>query len=655
MEARRPRLIAKDKHAEAVDQVVARLLQEQQILGALSEQLSSVMVKAQDAHVDKVVAKNDLLAKQQNKLELLASAEKILAESGLDDNWTDLLALRASKYPAWYIKKYNLQQHNHEERLIAIKLDAEHIPKRYICPLTLEVADEPAVLEYHGSSKDVLIQHMFEYVHIKDAKQNPLNRAPINTLPAISVSLQNIIATFVAIHEIRSHLAERELTRRSLLMKLDDSEQRREMLLSNMELLQKLGIGAGQIPDHLLSPTFHPDASISPTTIFSFPVIISSNEDDEITIDFHELLRYQAFINQKSDADKEAVLQQEIRRQTLELNQQQQSDIHVIQSNTKLDAQKKEEQITARNKKYAIDLDRLKALTYAQLDIPAAEFVHPFSGKILEHIKIDYRLIHEVDIFMLICQLEKFAEVRNKLLLIVAEIHQAQNELQRHTTLETTLLAEVKELQLEIDNHKNNIAQLDIELKSAILAGEFAAVENAVRNQNEKAQNGVMLNGAYWTHPPQSYAELVKATPPKQELQEELRSLEVGLIPGQAGVAELTSHPVKLDGTDVIDYERLVAFWNSPQSSFLGLWKSKVNHAGLNPFTGKPIETIAYDYALKAKTDRFMARCRYFPEAKTVVITREEGRFGWSLPMPKRMNRNRDSENNDGPGKMGPK
>jgi hypothetical protein len=86
-------------------------------------------------------------------------------------------------------------------------------------------------------------------------------------------------------------------------------------------------------------------------------------------------------------------------------------------------------------------------------------------------------------------------------------------------------------------------------------------------------------------------------------------SLALGRIPGKDQL-ELMTHPVLLDGEDLIDLLRLQEFWKPVPGMLFG----RPGCHGINPFTMQPIKTIAYDEELKDSTDKFFLNRNMYKE-----------------------------------------
>jgi hypothetical protein len=70
---------------------------------------------------------------------------------------------------------------------------------------------------------------------------------------------------------------------------------------------------------------------------------------------------------------------------------------------------------------------------------------------------------------------------------------------------------------------------------------------------------------------------------------------------------EVATHPILLDGKDIIDYARLKAYWES-KSIIVAVanYVYPMSWHGYNPFTDKPCLSVEYVHPLKMATERFM-------------------------------------------------
>lgn len=143
-------------------------------------------------------------------------------------------------------------------------------------------------------------------------------------------------------------------------------------------------------------------------------------------------------------------------------------------------------------------------------------------------------------------------------------------------------------------------------LKKQLRQAERLATENnAVIRMVNKDYNGKSVDEILKMH---NY--------PMEKIPE---SLLVGISPFSKKVVLMTD-PVILDGEYTICLRELKKFWN--QKKVTGRWfgmfgGTEQDNYGLNPFTGKPVKTLAYDHNLKRAINQFIANLEYHKKCIT--------------------------------------
>lgn len=592
----------------SVEEILAWIVKNQTELDAARLQLREVA--DQDS---KTVAQEQLL-----ELEILLKlTEEFLAHAAQSNAFNlDALNLRASKHPlpGMALFTYNNEQ-NHEDRLAQLGLDTSAVPDIYRCPIGLDVIDQPVPLKSYASDKTVIYQY-FEYKNIRHLEVHPETRTRLYESDIqISKAQQNIISAFVRFHEIHHHLMTRQLTRNKLIAALPESKEKNLLQLSNTELLQVAGIPVDQVPDRYISPQFQPGV---PKTVFTFPVIIETTQQDEhgkhqqdssMTICFYELLRYQDYLYHIDDEQKQQELATEKRRRKMVLEEQKRYNLMRAYLHNEDDEIALDYAAFRHEIEHKMGCKLTESLTFD--DIKKSELsvlINPFTGKPLESLEINYALMHELDMFMMTCYFQHLEELRKRYMQCATRLHQSQLP---------------KQIAVLEQQSKNLHEKLDDLLPKPAFTDILNQVRETVQQYNDKAANGDIKEYIYrgshmkYKHPGKSYSDVLNEA--GIEAPEQLR---LGLIPATRGGAcklEFMTHPIILDHEFVIDYDTLLAFWKE-RSPFLGLFGGHKDRTGMNPFTGKPIKTIGYDKTLKAKIDQYMMENNFFEITNTLVV-----------------------------------
>lgn len=549
--------------------------------------------------------------------EVLQTTDKFLEDTA------EIFNYRPSKHPQPGKQLFTYQTDQHETRLLALDLNTCNVPALYRCPVSLDVIDNPVVLN----------SLYFEYNYIEGLQTDPVNRKKIAKQDkSISKPVKNIISTFVRFHETQFYLTTRETERRAYLETQPDSKEKQLLLMPEHEFLQACGITPDQIPERYLTPVISYDGTVVEKRIYTFPVIIeTSNQNqqgmhearDKITICFTELMKYQTHTNAKDHEHKSKMLSIEKRRRKNDLRQE--KEFNLLRSYIKHE----NDEISADLYTFMCEIEhkikcdtQIKSLTYEDINPEIPEIINPFTGKPLESMEIDYDLLHELDAFLVNCYFEKLHAQRDRQLALVNQLPKHHRPLR------------VNELEEDIHMMRDQLSTEKQKLDFALQQQALSTLKQSVADYDYKAAHGdlkyFILNGKNMKYrfPGKSYADVLR--------EKEIAlpdDLPLGLVPNAKGNAykyEVMTHPVILDDQYVIDYDTLQQYWRARPALF-GIFGGREDLTGINPFTEKLIKSMRYETKLKAETDQFMMKNGFFEPAEKIVVYSKKTTFGTTL------------------------
>lgn len=592
---------------------------------------SVAMILSQiEANQANLLAAEDKLVFLQQLQSILKLTEEFLVQASdpKELSYASAFNLRGSKHPLPGSERFTFQEGDHDNRLNDLDIDTSEVPDDYICPILMTVITDPVLLETTKAS----ITKAYEHRAIASQSKNPTTRAnlTLEEKTTISKAYKNIISAFVRVQEIKQYLIAREKTRRAQLALLPDCKEKAKILLTNTEFLQQCGLALDQVPERYLSPQFQQGEGQSARTVFTYPVMVETAPQDKngvhhdakkITVCFLELLKYQDNFHQVSDTEKAELLA--IHQRSLFKSLEDQKKLQLLRVNHlhREDEVSLEYNIFCVMTDYKIKRDAVNQLTYDDIrKSDLLEFINPFTRQPLESIEMDYKLMHELDMFLMNCHFEQLEHLRNEQIKLARALGDCGK-----------LHHPIRLIEEEILSMNANMSLLNSKLETALINAALRNVKHIVSHYNEKAKLGDIRDyihqGNYvkYMHPGKSYAQVLA-----EAAIEIPAHLPLGLIPNNNYKVEFMTHPVRLDGEHVIDFDTLMTFWKE-KPAFLGLFGGRKDLTGINPFTDKPIKSITYDHKLKAEIDRFMMDKGFFEKVKTLTVKApDNSSFGFS-------------------------
>ena len=433
------------------------------------------------------------------------------------------------------------------------QLPALLIPEEYLDAFTERIMQHP--VDFSITDHDLIIVDLDTVKFARKANNgHPLNRQPLKPLVVdghkvsepylLDECLAKRIDAFITIEELKLYIATCEAQRGLTLLKALDgkSDEDAERILALLgvvradEMMQLDNVPMRMIPKHFFGDVPH-------SGVMTLPVIL----DGIHRIDFFDLIKvipdnHQLTAEQlKKRAEKTITYKAERTTSFIREKDAQIARICATGIGEQFSKADRKRQIDVIHMMHENRVNSLQQLTEEEIfPAEAREYSNPYTGKPIESIMIDYKLLAEIDCFL--------------------------------DSLERQMLAVEKEFRYHEASLKNHF--------SALLHGK-------------------------------SFSQILSDE--KYPLEKIPESLSLGQIPG-AKHLEIMTHPVLLDGVDLIDFCRLQEFWRPKPGYFF----STPGCRGMNPFTKQPIKSIVYDKDLESDTDHFVLNRETFKMFTTV-------------------------------------